>query len=355
MLSIRFWDEVVYDMRKFAFLVYPSFQLLGLVSATEALRVANSICETPVYDWKFVHDGEPQVASSAGMTINATCNITDLNDFDVLIITASFRHGDHSGARTDAILRRFARLGKTLGSFESGIYHLAKSGVMDGHRAAAHFHNLPLFQQLFPLVDFTRRAYTCESRRMTAAGGTACLDLMLQVIESDLGPVMAARVSALISHPIRRRDELLQDGLLTAQSLGQHPIVRAACRMMEDCIGVDAPDAEKIADKVGVSRRHLDRMFMTSFNCTMAKYYLQIRLARARKLIKSTQMELGEIGTISGFASYSHFLDQYRRQYGVSPSQDRNLPNLTIQNPTRISPASDLHPYQQGLDPQRMV
>lgn len=342
-------------MRKFAFLLYPSFQLLGLVSATEALRVANSICETPAYDWKFVHDGKPQVASSAGMVIQTAGDIADLDDFDALIITASFRHGDYSGPRTDAILRRFARLGKVLGSFESGIYHLAKSGVMDGHRAAAHFHNLPLFQQLFPRVEFTRRAYTCEAGRMTAAGGTACLDLMLQVIENDLGPVMAARVSALISHPIRRRDELFQDGLLTAQSLGHHPIVRAACRVMEDSIGTDTADAGLIAEKVGISRRHLDRMFMATFNCTMAKYYLQIRLARARKLIKSTQMELGEISTISGFASYSHFLGQYRRQYGVSPSQDRNLPNLTIQNTTQISPASDLHPYQVGLDRTRMV
>lgn len=342
-------------MRTFAFLLYPSFQLLGLVSAIEALRVANSICETPAYDWKFVHDGKAKVASSAGMAIQTAGDIADLDDFDALIITASFRHGDHSGPRTDAILRRFARLGKVLGSFESGIYHLAKSGVMDGHRAAAHFHNLPLFQQLFPRVEFTRRAYTCEAGRMTAAGGTACLDLMLQVIENDLGPVMAARVSALISHPIRRRDELLQDGLLTAQSLGHHPVVRAACRVMEDNIGTDAADAGMIAEKVGISRRHLDRMFMATFNCTLAKYYLQIRLARARKLIKSTRMELGEISTISGFASYSHFLGQYRRQYGVSPSQDRNLPNLTIQNTTRISPASDLHPYQVGLDPTRMV
>ncbi len=342
-------------MRKFAFLLYPSFQMLGLVSAIEALRVANSICEAPEYDWKFVHDGEPGVASSSGIVFQAPQNIADLDDFDVLIVTASFRHGDHSGARTDAILRRFARLGKVLGSFESGIYHLAKSGVMDGHRAAAHFHNLPLFQQLFPRVEFSRHAYICEPGRMSAAGGTACLDLMLRVIENDLGPVMAARVAALISHPIRRRDEMFQDGLLTAQSLGHHPVVRAACRVMEDAIGAETCDGETIAGRVGVSRRHLDRMFKATFDCTMAKYYLQIRLARARKLVKSTRMELGEISTISGFVSYSHFLGQYRRQYGVSPSQDRNLPNLTIQHTTQISPASDLHPYQVGLDRKRMV
>ncbi len=342
-------------MKKFAFLLYPHFQLLGLVSAIEALRVANSISETPAYDWTFVHDGEPDVVSSAGIPFHAPQSIAELEDFDALIVTASFRHGDHSGLRTDALLRRFARRGKTLGSFESGIFHLAKSGVMDGHRATAHFHNLPLFQQLFPRVEFVRRAYVCESGRMTAAGGTACLDLMLQVIENDLGPVMTARVAALISHPVRRPNEMFQDGLLTAQSLGHHPAVRAACRVMEDSIGSETRDVDKVAELVGISRRHLDRMFVATFNCTMAKYYLQIRLARARKLVKSTRLELGEISMISGFVSYSHFLGQYRRQYGVSPSQDRDLPNLMIDSPTRISPASDLHPYQKGLDRQRMV
>lgn len=342
-------------MRKFAFLLYPSFQLLGVISAIEALRVANSICETPAYSWKFLHDGAPEVPSSSGLTLHAAQSITEADDFDVLIVTASFRHGDHSGTGARAALRRFARLGKTLGSFESGIYHLARAGVMDGHRASAHFHNLPLFEQLFPKVEFTRRVFTAEHGRMTAAGGTACLDLMLHVIETDLGPVMAARVAALISHPIRARHNMVQEGLLTAKALGHQPVVRAACRLLEDSIGAEMSSVEAIAAQVGVSRRHLDRMFAAAFSCTVSEYFRQIRLARARKLVKSTALEFGEISTICGFVSYSHFLSRYRKQYGLSPSQDRTLPNLSVQNTTQISPVGDLHPYQAGLDRTRMV
>lgn len=342
-------------MRKFAFLLYPSFQMLGLVAAIEALRVANSISEVPAYSWEFVHDGDPEVAASSGLKFHAARHIAEIEDIDALIITAAFRYGDHSGPQTGAILRRLARLGKTLGSFESGIYHLAKAGVMDGHRAAAHFHNLPLFEQLFPQVAFTRRVFTCEAGRMTAAGGTACLDLMLHVIGNDLGPVMATRVAALIQHPIRRDSDLLQEGLLTAPSLGHQPVVRAACRLMEERIGTETHNVAAIAESLGVSRRHLDRLFAASFSCTMSGYFRQIRLARARKLVKSTTLGFGEIGTICGFVSYSHFLSRYRRQYGVSPSRDRSLPNLAVASTTRISPAADLHPFQAGLDRIRMV
>lgn len=342
-------------MRKFAFLLYPSFQMLGLVSAVEALRVANSICEEPVYEWEFLSDGAPAIPASSGFLFETPRRLADADTFDILIVTASFRHSDYSSARTDAVLRRLARLGKTLGSFESGIYHLAKSGVMDGHRAAAHFHNRPLFEQLFPRVDFIRRLFTCENGRMTAAGGTACLDLMLHVIERDLGPVMAARVAALIAHPLKKNHELFQDGLLTAPTLGHQPAVRAACRLLEENIDSSLRSVEDVADAVGLSRRHLDRMFQTAFNCTMAGYLRQIRLARARKLVKGTRVPFAEIGAACGFVSYSNFLNRYRDQYGVLPSQDRVLPNLSPGGLKEISPANDLHPVQAGLDRTRMI
>lgn len=342
-------------MRKFAFLLYPSFQMLGLVSAVEALRVANSICTEPVYDWEFLSNGGTSVPASSGMAFATPRTLSETDDFDVLIVTASFRHSDHASTRTDAVLRRLARMGKVLGSFESGIYHLAKSGVMDGHRAAAHFHNRPLFEQLFPAVEFTRRLFTCENGRMTAVGGTACLDLMLHVIETDFNPVMAARVAALIAHPLRKTNELFQDELLTAPALGYQPAVRAACRLLEKNISTTLRSVEDIARAVGLSRRHLDRMFQTDVGCTMSGYLRQIRLARARKLIKGTHLPFAEIGAACGFASYSNFLSRYRKQYGVTPSDDRVLPNLSLQDTRQISPANDLHPIQSGLDRTRMI
>jgi len=128
-------SESPVKMKKFAFLLYPSFQMLGLISAIEVLRVANSVLEKPIYSWIFVHDGEPEVASSSGLRVTAEQHISDLKDFDVLIVTASFGHQNHVSALTSALLRRFARFGKTLGSFESGIFLLAQAGVMDGHKA----------------------------------------------------------------------------------------------------------------------------------------------------------------------------------------------------------------------------
>jgi len=190
---------------------------------------------------------------------------------------------------------------------------------------------------------------------MTASGGSACLDLMLHVIECDLGAVDATRVASFLSHAWRRRSDAVQDGLLTARSLGHQPVVRTACRLMEEGIGHRSGGIAAIAREVNVSRRHLDRMFISTFGCTISEYFRQIRLARARKLVKGTQLEFGEISGLCGFGSYSHFLTRYRDQFGLSPSQDRTTPNLVAHDPAKIRPSDDLHPFQFGLDLTRMV
>lgn len=341
-------------MYKIAFLLMPQYQLLGVVGAIEALRVANSLYQEPVFSWAIVHDGDPKIISSAGISLEATHHISELNDFDGLIISSSFRHDDYESSAVRNLIRRFDRHGKTLGSLESGIFHLARAGVMDGHMATAHFNNLPLFAERFPNVHFVKRVFTYSDRRMTAAGGTSCVDMMLHHIARMRGNLVAARVANIIIHPFRRDVATPQDDLFTSAYNGLPPAVRSACREMEAAIERPLPLAE-IAARVNLSRRHLDRLFFESFDCTTADYYRKIRLSRARKLVKATTLDFSTICARCGFASYSHFLHRYREQYLVSPADDRNHVLLDPGDPSRISPTADLHPFQNQMDQKRMV
>lgn len=341
-------------MRKFAFLLIPEFQLQGVVSAVEALRVANSLYPEPVFSSCFVHDTEPVVRSSGGIPLTASCHVGALEDFDALIVSASFRHQDHANPATRAVLRRFARYGKTLGSFESGVYYLALAGVLDGHAATAHFNNQPLFAQLFPEVHFVRRVFTCANRRMTAAGGSACMDLMLHIIETELGRNVAARVAGLLIHSYRRDQDMALDNLFTSANNGLQPVLREACRRMEERI--DHPSSvEQIARDAGVSRRHLDRLFLKAFGSTTSDYFRQIRLSRARKLVRATDLDLADISLRCGFGSYSHFVARYRATFGTSPSADRQSEDPSPGDPDRFSPSRDLHPFQSQMDRRRMI
>jgi len=341
-------------MRKIAFLLLPDFQLLGVVAAIETLRVANSLYAEPHFGWQLVHDTTPSVRSSGGIALEAEMHLSELTDFDTLIVCSSFRHDNYQQETTRTLIRRFDRFGKTLGSLESGVYHLARAGVLDGHPATAHFNNLPLFAQIFPKVNFVKRIFTISERRMTCAGGGGSIDLMLHIVGETLGQLVAARVANIIIHPYRRNSSSVQDDLFTSAYNGFQPQVRDACREMEAAI--ERPlGVEDLAQRVGVSRRHLDRLFLQAFDCTTAEYYRLIRLSRARKLVRATRLDFATISARCGFNSYSHFLQRYRETYGAPPSTDRTQEHLAPGDPSRISPSHDLHPFQSNLDPQRMI
>ncbi len=341
-------------MYKIAFLLLPEFSLLGAVSATETLRVANSLYPEPPFEYWFVHDTGPSVASSSGIPLEARCHIRDLKDFDALLVCSSFRHDRYENAETQSLIRRFDRHGKTLGSIESGVYHIAKAGVLDGRPATAHFNNLPMFAELFPRVRFAKKIYTWSARRMTCAGGSAGTDMMLHLVAQTLGNAVAARVANIIIFPYRRELEAPQEDLFTSAYNDFPQVVREACRTMEEAIHKPL-DIEAMASQLLTSRRHLDRLFLASFNCTVFEYYRMIRLSRARKLVKATKINFSTISARCGFRSYQRFLERYREAYGVSPGDDRRFQILQPTEPDKVSPLNDLHPYQNQLDPIRMV
>lgn len=341
-------------MYTIAFLLLPEFSLLGAVSAAETLRVANSLYPDPPFRSLFVHDTQPAVPSSSGIPLQAEMHVRDLKDFDALVVLSSFRHDSYENAETQSLIRRFDRHGKTIGSIESGVYHIARAGVLNGQPATAHFNNLPMFAELFPQVNFVKTVYTWSDKRMTCAGGSAATDMMLHLVAERLGRAVAARVANIIIFPYRREIGAYQDDLFTSAYNGFSQPVREACRMMEEAIHKPL-DVGDIAGHLGLSRRHLDRLFRIAFNCSTFEYYRMIRLARARKLVKATRIELTTIAARCGFQSYPRFLERYREAYGLPPSEDRVSALLRPSEPARVSPLDDLHPYQVQLDPKRMV
>lgn len=344
----------VWAVYKIAFLLLPEFSLLGVVSATETLRVANSLYPEPPFRYVFVHDTEPTVPSSSGIALQAEAHVRELKDFDAIVVASSFRHDSYENGETQSLLRRFDRHGKTIGSIESGVYHIARAGVLNGHPATAHFNNLPMFAELFPKVNFVKTIYTRSEKRMTCAGGSAGTDMMLHLVADQLGRAVAARVANIIIFPYRREIGAYQDDLFTSAYNGFPQPVREACRMMEEAIQRPI-DVAAIAEQLGLSRRHLDRLFKLAFNCSIFEYYRMIRLARARKLVRATRIDLATIAVRCGFQSYARFLERYREAYGVAPSEDRASHELSPTAPDRVSPLTDLHPYQNQLDPHRMV
>ncbi|MGH8429494.1 MAG: AraC family transcriptional regulator, partial [Solimonas sp.] len=185
--------------RDIAFLLIPRFSMIALFSALEPLRVANRFAGE-AFSWRFVSmDGEA-VAASNGIPVSVTAVIDAIGRPDVAIACASY---DQEAGMTRPVfneLRRLARNGTLLGGVDTGAFLLAGAGVLDGHRATAHWETLPAFRESYPDIDVAEATYVIDRGRMTASGGAAPLDMMLDWLGAIESEKLAQKVADTLVH-----------------------------------------------------------------------------------------------------------------------------------------------------------
>ncbi len=221
-----------------------------------------------------------------------------------------------------AALRRLAERRVPLGALCTGGYALARAGLLDNFRATIHWENLSALREEFPRVRLNDQLFTIDRDRYTCSGGTAPLDLMLTLIGSKLG----SRISQLVSEQFVvervRKDTDRQYVPLRAQlGIAHRGLIRVAQLMEEN---IEKPlSLEQIARTTGLSRRQIERLFKRDLNCVPKRYYLEMRLRRARELLLQTAMPIMDVTAACGFQSPPHFSKCYRSQFGYPPSAER--------------------------------
>jgi transcriptional regulator GlxA family with amidase domain len=307
---------------KFAFLTLPRYSMIALSNAVEPLRMANIITGQTVYEWSIVSiDGHPTPASN-GLQLSPTSPLEQAGNVDILFVCGGVHVQDAVSAKILAALRRFAERRVPLGALCTGGYALAKAGLLDRYRATIHWENLSALREEFPRILLSDQLFSIDRDRFTCSGGVAPLDLMLHLVETKLG----ARVSQLISEQFIvdrvRSDRDRQYVPLRAQIGVSHESLIKVAQLMEE--NIEKPlSLDQIASATGLSRRQIERLFKRHLNCVPKRYYLQMRLRRARELLLQTSMPIIDITTACGFQSPPHFSRCYRAQFGCPPSAER--------------------------------
>ena len=221
-----------------------------------------------------------------------------------------------------AWLRRLAAQGASLGSVCTASHILARAGVLDGYRCTVHWENMARFAENFPNIEATGELFTIDRNRFTCAGGSAATDMMLHRIAAAHGEEMAARIGEQMLHV------KIRPGAMNQLAMGQPPIaverreLQAAIEMMLEHIEMPL-DVLTLAGRLGQSRRNMERLFRHSMNCSPARYYLGLRLLKARQLLNQTRMPVMEVALSCGFCSATHFSKRYRGYFGVPPRTDQ--------------------------------
>ncbi len=313
---------MAYPRSRFAFLTLPRYSMIALSNAVEPLRMANIITGQNVYDWSIASlDGAP-VPASNGLEMAPTIALDQIGTVDILFVCGGVDVQAAVSPRITAALKRLAERRVPLGALCTGGYALAKAGLLERYKATIHWENLSALREEFPRIQLSDQLFTIDRDRYTCSGGVAPLDLMLHLVEEKLG----AQVSQLISEQFIvdrvRSDRDRQYVPLRAQIGVSHESLIKVAQLMEEHI--ERPlSLDEIAAATGLSRRQIERLFKRHLNCVPKRYYLQMRLRRARELLLQTSMPIIDITTACGFQSPPHFSRCYRAQFGCPPSAER--------------------------------
>jgi len=303
------------------FLLLPGFSAMGFISALEPLRVANRF-RGPLYRWRVLSLDGGAVQASNGMSVNADGALAQEAPGHLLLVVAGFDPLAHFGPALQQGLRRFEHDGAILGGIDTGAMLLAEAGLLDGYRATLHWEALDAFKERYPRLQATQELFEIDRRRITCAGGTASIDLMLDLIAQAHGGELAVQVSEqFVLGRIRPRQDHQRMQIASRYGLSNKKLVKVIGEMERN---IEQPlNTQVLADAVQVTRRQLERLFRLHLGDTPSGFYLRLRLDKARQLLRQTDMSVLEVAVACGFESASYFTRSYRTRFARCPREDR--------------------------------
>lgn len=310
------------DPRTVLLVPLPGFSLLSFAAAIDPMRAANRVLGRTAYAWTLAGTDNRPVEASTGIEVQVA---TGLREAPSAWLTLVFAGLDIRPAGSEIVigeLRRRSRSGGRVGGVSAAPCILAEAGMLDGYRATVHWEYRSAFARIAPQVTCTEAPFEIDRDRYTSGGGTATMDMMLTLIESDHGTAVSRAVANQFQHERIRSPADRQRPAAEPDLTGKPDVVARVIRAMASNIEDPVPTS-MLADEVRLSVRQVERLFQRYVGQTPTEYYIALRLSHARELLRQTNATVLEVAMATGFASQSHFAQSYRAAHGLNPSDER--------------------------------
>ncbi len=308
---------------RIGFYLVPQFSLIAFSSALETLRIANRLSGETLYEWVLISSDAQPVQSSSGISVDVAhgTDHVDRGYHAILVCGGTNIHQleDEAGVNW---LRSHDKPATVLGAVCTGSYLLAKAELLNGYRCTIHWENLASAREQFPQLVISPELFEIDRNRYTCAGGTAPIDMLMCEVRNRHGSELAKRISEQFIVD-RIRDQNDRQRVPLTQRIGaSQPKLAEAVSLME--ANIEEPmTLDELSYHVGLSRRQLERLFQRYLSCVPTRYYLELRLERARQLLLQTSMPIVDIALACGFISAPHFSKCYRDTYTIPPRDER--------------------------------
>lgn len=300
----------------------PQFPLSALVPLIEVFRIANQTAGKRLFNWHFVTEDGGPVECGAGMTLNANASIYSDFPYDRVLIVSGNDPLSFLSRRLLSWVQRLHAHGTLLGGVDTGAFALAEAGLLRGRSAVCHWEAMPLFVERYPDTRLVEQRFLFDPPLMTCAGGIAALDMVLDLVERDHGPVLARQIANGFVHARRDSAEGAQRVHFGGGAEDGTDVVHAVIAAME--ANIETPlSVAALAAKAAVPRRRLERIFLKRTHSSIAQYYMRVRLEQAREMLFYSGSSIADISLMSGFSSPAVFARTFRAHFGQSPSSFR--------------------------------
>ncbi len=314
--------------------VPPRTLLLDIAGPLEVLRRANLVQEAVRFDVQYVGPAA-SVRSSIGLTLADIAPLPgDLPDDAMVMLAGDVEEvmaTDTSATRAelasqDAIvtwLKSTIAPSHTLLTICSGALLAARAGLLDGYACTTHHSDYAVLATLAPQARvLENRLFVEDGTRLSSAGVTAGIDLMLHVISRLIDHACAASVARYLVVYLRRSGS---DPQLSPWLEGRNHIHPAVHRL-QDAMTADPTRSwtlKALAKIAGASPRHLSRLFNAHAGMSIADYRTRLRVALARELLGHTHLDMEHVAERAGFGSTRQLRRAWRKFHRTPPKDAR--------------------------------
>ena len=319
--------------------VPPRTLLLDVAGPLEVLRKANLVQGRIRFAVSYAGP-RPRTTSSIGLDLSGIAPLPAALPEDALVVVPGSAgpvlgredeapgRADDDAAEAEIVswLGRSVGPGRTLVSICSGALLAGRAGLLDGRACTTHHGCCAELARLAPRARVVEnRLYVEDGPRLTSAGITAGIDLMLHVVARQVDEACAVAVARYLVVYLRRGggDPQLSPWLTGRNHL--HP----AIHRVQDAIAADPARAWSVRDLGALahaSPRHLSRLFNDNTGHSVTDYVAMLRVALARELLSQTRLDMEGVAERCGYGSARQLRRAWSRFNGTPPRDARPDP-----------------------------
>ncbi len=305
--------------RRFTLCAFANFVDVLRLAADEGDRSRHILC-----DWKILSSGSAAIPSSSGIAIQPDEPLGDPTRFDYIVVVGGLVDEiDGFDSEYAAYLRRAAALGVPLVGVCTGAFLLHSAGVLHGYKCCVSwFHHRDFLEQFDGLDPVSDQIFIVDRDRLTCSGGASSAHLAAYLVDKHVGRAQASKSLHIMIIDEALTGEKAQPGAMLDYRTDD-PIVLRALLITQQNIETPLSVAD-IAQRMGKSKRQLERRFKSALGISPQVAFMDIRLSLARHMLESSGKSITMIAVECGFCDSSHMSRMFRRRFGCSPLESRH-------------------------------